>query len=228
MQQYFVDAKLNVGDKYRLDDEILFHLKKVLRKRNGYNMRLVANGHLYLGELFGDTAKIQKELFEDRELPYDLVLAMALIKNDRFEWAVQKATELGVKRIIPLMTERTQIKDHSQAKRLLRYKKIAKEAAEQSFRLMVPLIDDFKRLEDIETLHFDNKLVAYEREEQHLLSDDLKNDTIVIIGPEGGFSDDEYRRLIENGFVSISLGKRILRAETAAVCALSIIARGME
>ncbi len=228
MQQYFIDQAFNVDDLIGLDEEIIHHLRKVLRKSDGIKIRVVSSDHkLYLAELYKDKAKIIEGLDEKRELDHELVLAMALIKHDRFEWAIQKATELGVTKIIPMITERVMIKDDSEKKRLVRYKKIIKEAAEQSLRTCIPEITDFMTLDEVSDLDYKRKIIAYEKEDDHKLIEE-NTDTLVVIGPEGGFSDDEYHKLVDKGFKSISLGRRILRAETAACAALVILGRGME
>lgn len=228
MQQYFLEEKLFVGGKVKLNDDILFHLKKVLRKKSDYQMRLVdSEGKVYLAKLSNADAIIIDELKDDRELKSELVLAMALIKHDRFEWAIQKATELGATKIIPMITERVVIKTDSEAKRLERYRKIIKEAAEQSLRNKIPVITDFMTLDEVIDLDIKRKIVAYEKEDRTDLEMDAA-DTLILIGPEGGFSEEEFAKLISNGFISISLGKRILRAETAACAALAILGRSME
>lgn len=228
MQQYFIKETLKVGTYVTLDDEILFHLKRVLRKVKGYEFRLIdKESRAFLCTLEDDRAKVISVIKEERELRHELVLALALIKHDRFEWAIQKATELGVSKIIPLISERVMIKDDSEVKRIKRYQKIAKEAAEQSLRHRTPEITSFMSLDEVASLPVANKLLAYEKEEEKKL-EDYDDDTLIVIGPEGGFSKKEYQLLIERGFSSISLGKRILRAETAAIAAVCIIGRGME
>ena len=228
MQQYFIKETLKVGTYVTLDDEILFHLKRVLRKMKGYEFRLIdKENKAFLCTLEDERAKVISAIKEERELRHELVLALALIKHDRFEWAIQKATELGVSKIIPLISERVMIKDDSEVKRIKRYQKIAKEAAEQSLRHRIPEITSFMSLDEVASLPVTNKLLAYEKEEEKKL-EDYDDDTLIVIGPEGGFSKKEYQLLMECGFSSISLGKRILRAETAAIAAVCIIGRGME
>ncbi len=228
MQQYFIDKFLKEGDLIELDEEIVHHIRKVLRKNDGYKIRLVSkDNQLYIASIEKGLALIEKAIEEKRELDHKLVLAMALIKHDRFEWAIQKATELGATTIIPMISERVVIKDDSEQKRLTRYRKIVKEAAEQSLRLKVPDITDFMTLEEISLLDYPRKIIAYEKEERNKSTGD-NADTLVLIGPEGGFSAAEFDVLKERGFVSISLGRRVLRAETAACAALTILGRGME
>ena len=172
MQQYFIKETLKVGTYVTLDDEILFHLKRVLRKVKGYEFRLIdKENKAFLCTLEDDRAKVISAIKEERELRHELVLALALIKHDRFEWAIQKATELGVSKIIPLISERVMIKDDSEVKRIKRYQKIAKEAAEQSLRHRIPEITSFMSLDEVASLPVKNKLLAYEKEEEKKLED---------------------------------------------------------
>ena len=117
MQQYFIDKFLKEGDLIELDEEIVHHIRKVLRKNDGYKIRLVSkDNQLYIASIEKGLALIEKAIEEKRELDHKLVLAMALIKHDRFEWAIQKATELGATTIIPMISERVVIKDDSEQK----------------------------------------------------------------------------------------------------------------
>ncbi len=227
MQQYFLDTSITT-DVIDLPNDVLVHLKKVLRRRDGYKMRLVDDrGQIYLAELKGDRAQMIETLDEGRELPHRLIIALALIKHDRFEWAIQKCTELGATDIIPLLTERTVIKTKEESKRTERYKKIAKEAAEQSLRRRIPDIWKPTDIKDIHKVKTNYNYLAYEREDTCLLPDRISGDALIVIGPEGGFTEDEVDMLISAGFSSVTLGPRILRAETAAIASCTLIGRAM-
>ncbi len=228
MQQYFLDASITT-DVVALPKDILHHLKIVLRRNDGYKMRLVdSEGKVYLAELIDEKAKIIETIEEDRELPSRLIIALALIKHDRFEWAIQKCTELGATDIIPLLTKRTVIKAKEESKRITRYKRIAKEAAEQSLRNRIPEIWQLTDIKDIIKIEANKRYIAYEKEDTSVLPDKIDGDTLIVIGPEGGFTDEEATLLISHGFISITLGPRILRAETAAIVATTLIGRALQ
>ena len=139
MQQYFIQEALSLGAEIKLDEAILHHIKDVLRKKDGYTFRLVdANNRCFLAALKGDNALVQEELNEDHELSVDITIVMSLIKNDKFDLTLQKLTELGVKRIVPYVAKRSVVKVKDAEKKLDRYRKIVREAAEQCHRDHVP------------------------------------------------------------------------------------------
>ena len=228
MQQYFIDEELYIGKKYIFNAEQKHHAYNVVRLDNEI-VRLVYNSKAYLAKAYMDNGIFVGEVFEVvnniNELANDIVLAMALIRKEKFELVIQKATELGVTKIIPFISERCIVqnkKDKSD-----RYKTIALEAAQQCKRNIIPDIMEpipFKKLIDYKK---DKNFIAYEKihdEANNLLNKYQKgNDCLIVIGPEGGFSEKEVEYLIENKFDEISLGNRILRAETAAIYACSII-----
>ena len=179
-----------------------------------------------------------EEEIKANELDIEINLYQGLCKSDKFEFIIEKAVELGVHRIIPLDTEYTIVKFEQNEKKLMakldRFNKIAKSAAEQSKRHYIPEVSEPLKLSDIK---IDNVLDAhnilfYENADsiektkecinliKHLESIKTIN---VFIGPEGGFSDKEITEVKKMGFNILSLGKRILRTETAAVTALSIL-----
>jgi len=222
MQQYFCENKLNIGQIIDLDKEILYHTKKVLRKDDGYIFRMAdSTGTIYELELIGDKGKVIKDTKEDNELKTSITVIMSLIKNDKFDLTIQKLTELGVKRIVPYYSNRCVVKP-SNDKKIERLKKIVKEAAEQSHRNIIPEITDYTTFKDIDRYKSKYNYIAYEKEEDssQLSFDDS---VTIVIGPEGGFEVEEVNAFKDKGFKSISLGKRILRAETAAIYLTSII-----
>ena len=232
MQRYFAD--ILDGDA-NLDDEQIFHITRVMRQREGENFELVAHDQLYLMEITSIKpfrAIVKKKLKEDNELKNDVVLIAAPLKGDKFDFMIQKATELGVEEIVLLNTTRTIAKISSLSKdfKLERYRKIIKEAAEQSKRTRLPLLRMCINLNELDLVKADRKLIAYENESgaSNSFINELKkiktNDRIaIIIGPEGGFEEKEVETAKEHGYVPVSLGKRILRAETASLYALSVI-----
>ena len=224
MQQFFYSSKLNINDIAPLDKDILYQLKKVLRANDGYEFRLVdINQDIFLCELLGENAKVIKDLKENNELDVDITVILSLIKNDKMDFALQKLTELGVKRIVPYKAYRSVVKEGKGNNKLDRFKKIVREASEQSHRNIIPEICDYSDIKDLEKYKSELNLVAYEK------NDDIVNDfkghksITLIIGPEGGFELEEINKIIDMGYKPISLGKRILRAETAAIYLSSII-----
>lgn len=218
MQQFFIETSLNDASEVLLDKDVVYQLKKVLRAQDGYKFRLVDNNqHIFLCELKNESAVILNDLNENNELDVDITAIVSLIKNDKFDFMIQKLTELGVKRIIPYIANRSVVKPGKGTNKLDRLKKIAKEASEQSHRNQIPEICEYITFKDLNKYKSDINLLAYEKETTSI--SDLKDAKSVtfIIGPEGGFEVDEVNKIIDLGFDSISLGKRILRAETAAI-----------
>ena len=163
-------------------------------------------------------------------------LFQGLPKADKMEYIIQKTTELGVKRIIPVNMNRCVVKidNKSEKKKIERWQKIAEVAAKQSKRDIIPKIESIIKIDDIckKCQNYDIILLAYENEDKISIKNELQklkmnidnNSKInmgIIIGPEGGFSDIEVNKLIESGAKCVSLGKRILRTETAPIVMIS-------
>lgn len=224
MQQFFVDESLNNQKSVLLNSDVIYQLKKVLRAIDGYKFRLVDNNqHIFLCELNGTNANVLEDLNEYNELDCNITAIVSLIKNDKFDLMIQKLTELGVKRIVPYIANRSVVKPGKGTNKLDRLKKIAREASEQSHRNVIPEICDYITFKDLNKYMSDVNLLAYEKETASI--NDLKNMSSIsfIIGPEGGFEEKEVEDIISLGFKSISLGKRILRAETASIYLTSLI-----
>jgi len=231
MQRYF--ATLLDSEYIKLDNEDEHHLLHVMRMKKGDEIEVVANDTLYLCAIESTNPLniyIVHQIDSDVELNVDVTLLFALTKGDRTDLVVQKATELGVKRIALIQSERTVVKYEEKdiAKKCARYQKIMKEASEQSHRLVVPELLGVFNLKKLPPEVFsDLNYVGYEKDANDvstMFNGFDKNKSItILIGPEGGFSEDEINALVKQGFVRTSLGKRILRAETAAIYALSVI-----
>ena len=231
MQRYFAEV---VNNKVILGDGDVHHLLHVMRARKGDEIEVVADGKLYSCEVelvSPLSVKINYEIPTDSELPNNVTLFFALAKGDKIDFVVQKATELGVNRIVLFKSERCVVKydDKDINKKLERFAKIAKEASEQSHRLRVPEIIGVVDLKNIPSSLLSNiNLLAYEKEagqtKSFFESVDKDKTISVFIGPEGGFSEEEVNLLVNKSSCQlISLGKRILRTETAAMYALSVI-----
>ena len=155
----------------------------------------------------------------------NITIAQCLPKNKKMELIIQKCTELGASNIIPVASERS----ISKADKLERWQKIAKEAAEQSNRSTIPTIHSLTTFKNILSLssNYDLALIPWELEDKVTLRSCLRNkiprSIIILIGPEGGFTKQEVETAKQAGFISISLGKNILRTETASLAILSMI-----
>lgn len=237
MQRYF-------GRVYKkqvcLDEQDQFHVVKVMRCRVNDRIEVVSEGKVYVSEIKNIKPleiEVVEELEENNELKNDVVLIVSLLKGDHMDLVIQKATELGVEEIVLLQSERTiaKIRQVEKEYKLERYRKIVKEAAEQSKRTRLPLIYQVIKMDDLGDIRADIKLIAYEGEKgctnsfNSMLAKVRKHERIAImIGPEGGFSPLEVDIAQEHGYHKVSLGNRILRAETAAIYALSVIANQLE
>lgn len=244
MQRYFVPPEQMEPGRIRLIGDDAHHLVKVMRAEPGEEI-IVSNGQDR--EVLARVAAIDRSLVEAeviRELPMDrepkteVWIAQSLPKGDKLETVIQKCTELGAVRFIPFLSQRTvvQYDGKKEARRLERWGKIAKEAAEQSHRNRVPVIDSPLAWKQLLQLlpEADLALLCYELEsnlelrpllEEHLgqAGEGARRRILVLVGPEGGFTEAEAREAAAAGCRCVSLGKRILRTETAAMTALTCI-----
>lgn len=229
MQQYFSNVPLEVGTKYTFTKEQLHHVKDVMRmhdevirlvyQQKGYFARVLQEGK----EVY---AMVEQEDPRINELDCEITLVMALIRKEKFELILQKATELGVSKIVVVGLERSIVKAKSEKKdRMLeRYRSIVLEASEQCKRNRIPEVIQIDHLKQIQNYLSNCNLVAYENEHTRPLSQYLKQPSYtVVVGPEGGFSKREIDELEKMGFLCVSLGNRILRAETAVFYTLSVL-----
>jgi len=223
MQQYFVSEILQENDEICLNEDILHHLVKVLRKDSSYKFRLVgADSRVFFAHLIDKKiAHIDEFVDENNELDVDVTCVLSLIKMDKFELCIQKLVELGVKRIVPFEATRSVVKIRD-GKKLERIRKIALEAAEQSHRNIVPEIAPVCNIKGLKNYLSKYNYLCYEAE-QDIADITIDGSLTYIIGPEGGFDSKEYQSICDLGFKSVSLGKRILRAETAAIYTTSVI-----
>ena len=223
MQQYFIDDTLQLNNSFSLKAEDIYHLRKVLRKDNNYVFRVCDSNHnIFLCHLLdNDQIYTTKLLDDDNEIDTDITCILSLIKSDKLEMAIQKAVELGVNRIVLYQSRRSVLKIKDD-KKLERYRRIIKEAAEQSLRNRIPELYFVDKINDLKQYMSDDNYICYEKAD-NIADIDIGNSISYIIGPEGGFELNEYNNICELGFRSISLGKRILRAETAAIYMSSVI-----
>ena len=230
MQRYF--ASVN-KDNILLSKDDSFHLLKVMRAKLDDEILAIDNQELYLGKVVNLNPLIIKNMGkydeESRELDVKTTLFFSLAKGDKIDFVIQKATELGVSRIVLVKTDRAIVKISNDdfLRKLTRYNMIAKEASEQSCRRIIPEICYLSDISKIPSEHLcDINYVAYESDafnNVNFSSIKGNNSVSILIGPEGGLSKAEVDSLTLQGFNRVSLGKRILRTETAAVAALSMI-----
>ena len=234
MQRYFAEI---INERVILKDDDIHHLLNVLRAKIGEKIEVVSGGKLFLAEI-SNVSPLEinpiENLDDNSELKCKVTLYYCLSKGDKNDFVVQKATELGVSKIVFVSSKRCVVKYDSKDvdKKIARFVKIAKEAAEQCHRLIVPEIAGPFNVDQLcKVANEEVRFVAYEEESQHSSSFTIsgdENSVGIFIGPEGGIEEKEVKLLNEFGFKNISLGNRILRTETAAGYALSIIANQLE
>lgn len=244
MQTFFVET--NQIDKTNnliiiLDDDVN-HIKNVLRYNVGDEIQICEKSldpQKYLckiSELFKDEikCKIINEITTSNETNINLCIIQGLPKAEKMELILQKCTELGVKKFIPLETKRcvVKIKDNDANKKILRWQKIAEVASKQCGRDIIPKVENKITIDELinKIPEYDAVLVAYEKEKNNLIKNQLQElkqlnlkNIAVIIGPEGGFEESEIELLKNAGAKVISLGNRILRTETAPIVLSTII-----
>jgi 16S rRNA (uracil1498-N3)-methyltransferase len=228
----FTDSPLATGGQCELDDNAAQHVGRVLRMQAGQALVLFnGDGKDYTATITESGKKRVAVAVEDAEQNLtesnlEIVLGQALSKGDRMDYAVQKAVEMGVTRIVPLSTERcdVKLKGDREDKRLRHWRQIAISAAEQCGRARVPEIHPVMALPDwfSHTGDCDLRLVLHHRTEQSLGSLAQPSRVALMIGPEGGLSQDEIIAAEATGFIPVALGPRVLRTETAPVAVMAL------
>ena len=170
-----------------------------------------------------NNAEIIEELNENHEFGGEVTIAISFIEPKRFEWLIQKATELGACKIIPIISENISKKvPKDMDKKLVRWNEIALNASEQSFRNKQLIVGPLMKFDDVLKIHCENKFIAHEKSDSDEMTT-YPTQSLFLVGPEGGFSEEEIIKARSHDFQVISLGKRILRAETAPLKILSRI-----
>ncbi|MGM0436561.1 MAG: RsmE family RNA methyltransferase [Bacillota bacterium] len=239
MQQYFIDAP--ISETITLNDrEILHHMTRVMRMKESDTIALCGQSGacfkmdiVALNNKFVTLRRLKR--LKDIKHAIDITLAQALIRKTPFELTLQKAVELGVEGFIPIETKRTVVKitQKDEDKKHARFEKIAREASEQSRRSTVPSVQRSIHINDINVESYTHVFVPYENEDTLSAKDAFKaiepgDSVLIVIGPEGGFTDGEIDTLRNKGARVISLGPRILRSETASLYALSALSYELE
>jgi 16S rRNA (uracil1498-N3)-methyltransferase len=211
------------------------HLTRVLRVEAGQKFEISDNSNVYLAEV--ESARkdlVSFAIIEPIEATQSVSvlrarLFVSLIKFERFEWMLEKATELGVDRVTPLETDRSEKGlDQAARKRLPRWNRIAREASEQSRRARLPVIDSPIKLAEALHCTAEHRYALDEAEARPILSAipaerQREAQVLVLAGPEGGWTDRERATIAAANWTSVSLGDTILRAETAVIAALAIL-----
>ena len=238
MHRFFVNRKSIIADHVKITGNDAEQIRKVLRIREGeeiavldglgweYKVKLteIKKGHVTGEIIFKD--------FKSEDTKIKIVLGQGIPKGEKMDFIVQKATELGVNEIVPLKLERCIVKipPLGGLEKIKRWQRIAKESSEQSLRRFIPSINTIYDLSQFCDKYKDTdlKIVFYEEEKKKGLKKFLNEkgevkSISVIVGPEGGLSSEEIEIANSYGFISIGLGQRILRTETVALSAISIL-----
>lgn len=239
LPRIFLSRQLASGQITSISPDQAHHLITVLRLQPGNHIEVVdATGQLFLAALVGTdldaaTVRVLEPITRSQEPTLEVILVQGLPKADKMDWLVQKATELGVARIVPLATEHSVVNytGNKAVAKVERWQRIAEAAAKQADRLKIPEIDPIRSLAQLVAepqfwtgLH----LLAWEGSQNPLkkilqATRPRPERIVIYIGPEGSFSHSEREILLAEGASDISLGPRILRTETAGLALLSMI-----
>ena len=223
------------GNRAALIGDHACHLGQVLRAQVGQEFEIATGNEVRLGRI----ASIQPDRIEfqlgdmlSSSAASQITVALSIFKFDRMEWAIEKCTELGVARIIPIVAARTESHLASAApKRVERWRRIARQASEQSRGISPPEISDPVKLKQLLTMPADTRIVLSETEQELMLKDEVSANSaslLLAVGPEGGWKEQELLAFKEAGWISASLGSTILRAETAVIAAVAVAASLMQ
>lgn len=229
MQRYFSNKKID--NTFSLSNDDLYHIKTVMRMKDKENIQVVYEEKPYLCEVRYVESEIKINILNDlnqkEEIIPEVTLLIPILKEQKMDYILQKATELGVSRFIPVIMERSVVKvDEKGQKKLDRWKRIVKEASEQSLRNTIPIIENIVHLKNLEIEGL--KLICSTAEKENTIKRvfqkrDYCDKISILIGPEGGLSEKEENILKEKNFIPVTLGPRIMRVETVPLYLMSII-----
>lgn len=250
MTRLFVSEDLRNSDNYTLTDDNAHYVGQVLRMRTGESLVIVdGNGLEYVSEVCSiDKKEVSLKLgvaqVNTSEPPYEVTLYQAVSKGERMDLTIQKCVELGVTRIVPVMSNRCIVKmDKKSDGKIARWQKIALEAARQSGRGIVPEVCNVmlfeEAIEEVKRDGFDLALIPWEEEKDKGIKEAIakvrgevhggrRARIAVFVGPEGGFESEECQMAGRQGIVPVTLGPRILRTETAGAAVLAMFIYEME
>lgn len=240
MHRFFISADLLASAAFALPPEVAGQVTRVLRLRSGQRVVLFCGDGgeceavLEEVESRGVRVRLVERRIPDVELRCALHVAVAALKGEKLDWTVQKLTELGAARISLLLTERTIVSagEERWSRRMERYQRIAREAAEQSGRVRVPALTEPRKLEEVLVSEPSGALRVFldPRAPESLLRSlfPCPPHVLLLIGPEGGFTGEEQETARSLGALPRSLGRRVLRAETAAIAAAALVSAAAE
>ncbi len=236
LRRFFVDASVLKARNVSLSGDLAHRLAKVLRYKRGDSVILAGSGENdYVVQLTAVSANavaglITGEQPAPHEASVEVVLYQSMIRANRFDFVLEKGTEAGVARFVPVMATRTQLQmDETGPARADRWRRLITEAAEQCGRGRLPAVEPSQSFEDAVRTAPGLKLVPWEGEREQRLGDYLRSlkekprAVSVFIGPEGGYEPSEIELAKASGAVLVTLGRRVMRAETAAIIAAGII-----
>jgi 16S rRNA (uracil1498-N3)-methyltransferase len=235
LRRFFVEPDTVRARTITITGDLAHRLARVLRYRRGDRLVLTAGGpREYIVQLAtvapaAVTGVVVGERSSPAEPPVEVVLYQSLIRANRFDFVLEKATEIGVARFVPIIAARTQVQEEASAARAVRWRRLIVEAAEQCGRGHLPTIGETLTFEQAIATAPGLKLVPWEAERQQRLGGYLRSlrerpRTIsLFIGPEGGWDPAETDLARESGAALLTLGRRVMRAETAAIVAAGIV-----
>ncbi len=216
--RFFIDGELVSSETFELSGDERHHAR-VVRVRNGEEVEVFdGRGNGFFGVYEDDHIRLTTPA-PDRETPAAIHLAMAIIQLEKFELVLQKATELGARSIIPMVTARVEVRPERYRGKIDRWRKIVFEAVKQSGRTRIPDVEEPATFDEV--IAREGTKIVFDADT--LATQQPSNSATLLIGPEGGWTDDELRAAREAGCAFEQLGPRRLRAETAAIVATAII-----
>ena len=236
MARFYVPQPRIENGMLKVEGNELKHIRKVLRLRGGDEISVFDGlGKEFEGTIIEEglssvVIRIKNVFSSKKDSPLEVTLAQSLLKGEKMDYLIQKATELGVEEIIPFLSSRSVplLEKSKTLRRHQRWKRIAVEASKQCGRGVVPGIESLQDYSEMLQKASPNalRLILWEREGAKLketLESKERKKIFFVIGPEGGFSEGEVDEARGAGFIPVTLGRRILRAETASLCFLSIL-----
>ncbi len=224
----YQNTPLKVGGNLMLDEYGSHHLIKVLRFPQGKNITLFnGDGFNYIAKVISAKKQCEVELLErvenNSESSLNITLVQGIAKGEKMDFLMQKAVELGVNSIVPIFTQHcvVRLKGDKLEKRIQHWKKIIIGACEQSGRSILPVLQAPQQFDEFIRSDFGNGFVLHHRAEKNLIQMQALNQASIVIGPEGGLSDDEINLAIDQGAQPLLLGSRVLRTETASLAAIA-------
>lgn len=236
MNRFFVDKSQIDQNKVKILGKDVKHIKDVLRLKYKDKIEIVSGNKTYLCEILeikpDNIILLILDSFQGKnEPPVHIVLYQGIAKGDKMDFIIQKSTEIGVKEIYPVITNRTIVKikgRKKEQKKIERWRSISEEAAKQSKRDAIPIVNNVISYDEMVNIlkGEENIIIPYEAEGNNTLKETLKNTKNgkihIIIGPEGGFEEEEIDTIRSIGGKSVTLGPRIFRTETAGLVVMSI------